>query len=266
MALNQKLSGAEVAAGIVVAGLGIALAAYCSNQATAPPQPAPVSASPEQPARASPTDLTPDEVKACQAYGTVAGNLATDRDNGIPLSAQLSDIQTKMGTTPAANEITQLARLLYTHPYFKKLTPEGAAPVFDMDCTMRVQKMKGGSNVYNTRADIASSLAQFKTFNGKPLVDLLAGYGVKIDSAEATPTEAFGDGQGKPGDIVFTLTFSKPPTKMMPCRLNKWLSGEVLPIPEFTRSVSEFPEIKPDTDDPLIYWAATGKCSTAYSY
>ena len=215
----------------------------------------------------------PKVEKACMAYGKMAGAFATDRDNGIPFSQQIRDIKAKFGTTPVAIEMRTLADLLYNKPWANKLSPEGAPPVFYSDCIMRVEITRDGGRSFTSKEDIGDALKDFKTFNGKPLVFLLRDYGIKIASVETVPVEHhwkyFKRSQDQPGDVIFTMILASKPTKAMPCRLREWviiIKGDVLPMAEFERRGQTFPIVRPDDDDPLIYWAATGKCSEAYSY
>ncbi len=204
--------------------------------------------------------------KACLIYGKMASAYAADRNNGIPLRQHFSDINRRLGETPAGRELRSLAVFIYDNPAGNKLDPEGAEFAMYADCTIRVGKSKAGSMTYDKHEDIDSVLHDFKSFNGKPLTVLLRGYGVRIASVEITPAEYYKNPQDKPGDKVFLVTLANRPTKAMPCRLKKWIKGEILPMPEFIRRGVQFPLIRPEDDDPLIYWAATGKCSEAYSY
>jgi hypothetical protein len=209
--------------------------------------------------------LTVEEKSACEEYGKVAGNLAVDRKNGVPLSDQISAIKLRLGDTQLANEMRELAKTIYSnHPAFRSLSQEVAAVSFMMDCQTRIIKTKAGGKFYKSPEEIAAALDGFITYHDRPLIDLLGSYGIKIKSVETVPSDALGN--GRPGDTDFTLTFSMGASKRMPCHLERWMRGETLPIVEFTRTSSEFPAINADQDDPLEYWAATGNCSRAYSY
>lgn len=266
MSLQDKASAWATLTVIVFVGWIV----YTCNHADAPPAAASIATVSPNATSAAPHNgyqLTAEERGGCEEYGKVAGNLAADRDNGVPLADQLTVIKTRLGDTPLAKEMRDLAKLLYSNqPAFRSLSQRGATTAFMMDCQTRIIKTKGGSKTFASAENISAALKDFKTFNGTPFVELVVAYGVKIASVEATPTAAFGDGLGKPGDIDFTLTFARGATKKMPCHLERWMRGESLPIIEFTRSASDFPEIKADQDDPLEYWAATGKCSDAFSY
>lgn len=56
------------------------------------------------------------------------------------------------------------------------------------------------------------------------------------------------------------MMYGKGASGRMPCDLRDEFAGQMLPITEFIRRGDAFPFARPDEDDPLIYWAATGKC------
>jgi hypothetical protein len=227
-------------------------------------QPAiPTAAAPAQAPVAKAWDLTPQESASCVQYGTVAGNLATDRDNGVPLSQQLATIREKF-TGTSAKEFVDMASAVYENPVFNKQTPKSEAMSWVMDCDMRIGKIKAGAKHSNTPAEIAAALADFKTFDGSPLVELFGKYGIKISYVEAVPAEFFEPIPHEKGELVYQLMFSRGATKPMPCHLRDWFKVQMLPMPEVIRRGDEFPHIRPDEDDAAIYWAATGKCSEAY--
>ncbi len=211
-----------------------------------------------------PSALTPQELATCTEYGSVAGNLATDRDNGITLSQQLAAIRQKFGASAAAKEFADMATAIYKNPWFNKQIPESEATVWTMDCKIRIGKTKAGAKYFNKPEDIAIGLAEFKTFDGTPLVDLFGKYGIKISHVEEVPAEFFDPLPHEKGELVYQIIFSKGATRAMPCHLRDWFKGTMLPMPEIIRRGAEFPHIRPDEDDAAIYWAATGKCSEAY--
>lgn len=212
-------------------------------------------------------DELDEKTKAgCAAYGKMAFAFATDRDSGISFAQQQKDIRAKVGGTPVADEMLSLANLIYNDPMGKGWSPKGAMSSMYVDCIVRIEKTRSGAKIYSTKSEIAEAFNGFKTFNGKPLPTLLLDYGIRISSVEITPAEYFKNDKDKPGDKLLLVTLASKPNKPMPCRLKKWVSGDMLPMPEIIRRGDEFPLLRPDEDDPLIYWAATGKCSEAYSY
>jgi hypothetical protein len=204
--------------------------------------------------------------QGCAAYGKLAFALATDRDAGISFSQQKRNILATSGGTPMADEMVALADIIYNNPMGKMWSPDGAMGSMYVDCIVRIGKTRAGAKTYNSKPEIDEVLSGFKTFNGKPFTALLLEYGVRISSVEVTPAEYFENSKDKPGDKVLLVILKSRPTKKMPCRLKTWVSGEILPMPEIISRGDEFPLLRPDEDDPLIYWAATGKCSEAYSY
>src|ERR1035441_6316603 len=61
------------------------------------------------------SDLNEDEMRGCATYGDFASNLVADRDRGVPLSRQLAAIQTRSPTQAMVDELTTLAKLIYTN-------------------------------------------------------------------------------------------------------------------------------------------------------
>lgn len=205
--------------------------------------------------------------QACSQYSKLAYAMASDRQSGTTLAAQLAGIRERVKNPILASEFRDLANFLYTSPAGKFLSPEGAMSSMYADCSIRIEKNSAGSRSYSTTDSVALTLRDFKTFNGKPIVALLAGYGLRIASIEVTPAEYYKNPKDKAGDKILLMTLANRPTKTMPCRLNAWISGQILPMPEFIqRPPKIFPLIRADEDDPLIYWASTGKCSDAYAY
>jgi hypothetical protein len=194
----------------------------------------------------------------------MAGNLAADRDSGIPLSQQLATIRQRFGASLAAKEFSDMAIAVYQNPIFNKQEPESEAKSWVLDCDLRVEKAKAGAKYFNSPEEIAGALAEFRTFDGTPLVELFGKYGIKISYVEAVPAEVFEPIPHETGEIVYQLMFSRGPTRVMPCHLRAWFKGKMLPMPEIIRRGAEFPHVRPDEDDAAIYWAATGKCSEAY--
>jgi hypothetical protein len=120
-------------------------------------------------------------------------------------------------------------------------------------------------------ADIQEFTANFKTFNGKKLVSLLNGYGLKIESVEIDKIESLNPLVRKKGDRNGDLVVSMHimgKVKKMPCGLNKWLlqgmsNGNAEDVSEIIYRKGEFLLTSPELN-PLLYWAGTGKCSADY--
>lgn len=230
---------------------------------TACDDPAPPPTQPPAAAATKPNELTPQQSADCVQYGVLAGHMAEDRDSGVPLSKQLTTIR-KMGNSVAIDEFSNMAKLVYQNPAFNRQEPKSEAMSFAMDCDLRVLKKQGGAKYFNTAEEIADGLSGFKTFNGTPLLRLLGQYGIQITYVEAVPAEVFAPATYEKGDLVYSMTYGKGASRSMPCHLKDWFKGQAMPIPEFIRRGEAFPLVRPDEDDAVIYWAATGKCSTAY--
>jgi hypothetical protein len=117
----------------------------------------------------------------------------------------------------------------------------------------------------------AGYTARFHTFTGVSLSALLAAYGLRIDSIEVTPIESLRATSRKPGDrdgdVVATMHITGA-VKPMPCGLHKWLAqgfepGHADDAAEVVNRQGVWLASDPAVD-PLLYWAATGKCSAAY--
>lgn len=119
--------------------------------------------------------------------------------------------------------------------------------------------------------DIEKYTSTFKTFNGQGLTKLLAIYGLRIESISTTPIEKLGKFTRKPGDrdgdIVASL-FITGQVKKMPCGLHKWLTqgyaaGHAEDMSEVINRKGAWVADNPEVN-PLLYWAATNKCSSEY--
>lgn len=210
-------------------------------------------------------DVAPAQEEACRQYGEMAAAIASDRDRGVPLKAQLKALSL-LPDSGARKDAESLIDMLYNQPYANQMTPEGAAPTFFITCLADAKRRQAGAQRFTERADIEKALRDFKTFNKKPLVALLGQYGIKIKSVEAAPVEGFSIPIGQPGDVLFIIELGSKPTKKLPCKLKGHFEGDILPVPEALRHGDTFPVVEPDSMDPLLYWAATGKCSEAFDF
>jgi len=132
------------------------------------------------------------------------------------------------------------------------------------------QSNAANAELIENTAKIENFTKNFKTFNGQKLTDLIGKYGLRITSIDTTPISKlkFGRKPGdRDGDIVVSI-FISGNVKKMPCGLHKWLSqGYTMPHAEDIAEIiyrngiwiTDSPEL-----DPLLYWAATGKCSGEY--
>lgn len=199
----------------------------------------------------------------CSEQGKAAGHFATARDKGTSLDEVLSGIE--KSTLDAATKEAQsnIARQIFNDPFARKLGAENASNNFSMACLADLQKKNSGQQTQTMKADIDKSLSLFKTFNGSSLTDLLNQYGVTIQSLQITQAKGGSNGL-KDGDVLYTMSIAGSPPANMPCNLQKWVKGDIPPTPEFVQRGPAFPLLRSQEDDPLIYWAASGKCSPTH--
>lgn len=209
-------------------------------------------------------DVDPAQEEACRQYGEMAAAIARDRERGVPLKAQLKALS-RLPESGAREDAKNLIDMLYNQPYANQMSPEGAESTFFITCLADAKRRQAGAQTLTERADIEKALRDFKTFNKKPLVALLGQYGIKIKSVEAAPVEGFSIQIGQPGDVLYIIELGSKPTTKVPCKLKGHFEGG-LPFPEALRHGDTFPVIEPDSMDPLLYWAATGKCSEAFDF
>jgi hypothetical protein len=119
---------------------------------------------------------------------------------------------------------------------------------------------------FNKQTDIARYLRAFHTFNGKPLYAMLSSYGVYVTNVLVEKPDPATSQDLKPGDWVVTITLDSPLPEKLPCHLSKWATSAGGVQMNFVRRTGHFPLLQPDKDDPVTYWAATGKCSPAYKF
>lgn len=128
----------------------------------------------------------------------------------------------------------------------------------------------------DNQEEIKLYTASFKTYKNTSLVNLLNSYGLKIefiltDFIVGTNKSLLRPGD-KAGDVIITMRIVGLNAKPMPCGLEKWMSQG---IPkdykykqehnsEITARNGQFLINQPELD-PVMLWAATGKCSTEYS-
>jgi hypothetical protein len=109
-----------------------------------------------------------------------------------------------------AKILEDLATAVYTTPGLNRQSPDSEALTMKMDCETRTRKNAMGAQYFNSQDEIKAGLAEFKTFNGTPLIDLLGKYGVVITYAEGAPSEAYGPGyDDQKGDML--------PRRCAPC-------------------------------------------------
>ena len=241
-----------------IANLLTVLALVSCGDDTPPAPPQPVA----QPRKG---ELTEQQSADCVQYGMIAGRIAVDRDNGVTIGDELATIRKQPGLPGVKADILNMAHMVYENPAFNRQEPKSEAMSWTLDCDLRLLKKQAGAKAFNTDTEITEALAGFKTFDGTPLIALLGKYGIRISYVEETPAEVFDPVPYEKGDLVFLLQFSKGASRAMPCHLRTWFKGDTLPIPEFIRRGAQFPLIRPEEVDPVIYWAATGKCTEAYS-
>lgn len=119
---------------------------------------------------------------------------------------------------------------------------------------------------FDDPVEIEKVMKSFKTFNNKGLINTFAQYGLKIDYVFMTPIETLNVATRKPrdkdGDMVTTVEITGK-FKPMPCGLDKWIGGFKEDAAEIIYRNGEWIADDENTD-PILYWAATGKCSAAY--
>ncbi len=113
-------------------------------------------------------------------------------------------------------------------------------------------------------AALTRYLQPFHTFNGQPLIALLAPYGVKPIAAEITSTDA--------GRTIVDLTLRTEAFKLPCAALRDWFvnsagdAGRGDATVEFPVAASRMPDQAPDASgDPVLYWLQTGRCAGAAS-
>jgi hypothetical protein len=242
--------------------LAIAIALFENTDKRTPIASSPTRADPPAPALPTFEDrLTPRQKADCGEFGKLAGQMAARRNEGATLDQELASIR-RLPNADAIRELANVAQLVYQHPAFNRQTPQSEAISFAMDCEMKIGKTQAGAQYFNTADEIAVALSGFKTFNGVPLVQLLGKYGIWINYAEAVPAEFFAPIPCEKGELVYSMMYGKGASRRMPCKLRDEFTGQALPVTEFIRRGDAFPLVRPDEDDPLIYWAATGKCQS----
>ena len=204
---------------------------------------------------------------SCVTYSLAARKMVEAKLAGRTL-AQTIRYLNRSAPPAVAELLIQDAKDIYQDPGVRQLSPEGAQGMYYIFCVGQREKHAGGRKWYSDSAEIAKQLSSFRTYNGKPLVDLLSSYGIKIKTLEVLPAAALPHSDLRPGDAIYSIEWGRGPSRNMPCRLRQWFSPNPSPPgpAEALRRDGRFPHIEPDTTDPVIYWAATGACSTAYSF
>jgi hypothetical protein len=206
-----------------------------------------------------------DKDKACVAYGMFARGIVVGKNEGITYSRAVQAIKRNAPAPEMANQFLQLVDVLYNKPYANKMSAEGAQASFYVECLQKIKRNLAGGRDVSTLAEINEVTASFKTFNGETLQQLLKKYGLSITHIEITPIKALFRKDGdEDGDILYNMIVEGR-AKPMPCKLQKWLSngGRVEQPAEIMvrngRFLTDAKELHP-----LLYWAATNKCSTEY--
>ncbi len=113
-------------------------------------------------------------------------------------------------------------------------------------------------------APLTHYLQPFRTFNGQPLVTLLARYDVTPIAAEITSTDA--------GRTIVDLTLRTESFKLPCAALHDWFvdsagnAGRGDATVEFAVSGARMPDQAPNASgDPVLYWLQTGRCVSASS-
>lgn len=118
-----------------------------------------------------------------------------------------------------------------------------------------VSKREWSNSVeYHRYDEISRALGGFSTYTTEPLPILLSKYGISIGSVrEITISKSV---------VKYRITLLGPALSSTPCFLSDWIvaKGRF----EFAeRNGNEFPDLSSKID-PVLYWAATGKCLAAY--
>ena len=217
------------------------------------------------PDSANPTISDANPPAECVERGKAASDLAGRRDKGVSLKQALADLDKSNLDGDTKTIHRDMARQLYTDPFASKLSPDNAANNFQGSCVAELKSKNANIRNINNAADIERALALFKTFNGQSLLDLLGSYGVTVNALQVAPASAMNNGNYKPDDTIYTLTVGNAVHADIPCHLQQWLKGDITPTPEFVQRGPAFPLVRANEDDPLVYWAATGKCSTVFN-
>jgi hypothetical protein len=204
---------------------------------------------------------------ACESYGKAAAAFAADRIAGTPYQTEVALIRGRSPSPAVADMLIGVADAIYHSPGSNQLVPEGAYGLYRAECLVNHERIAAGGKNINSQAEVDAYLADFRTYNGTGLKALLAKYGIRVTSIETSPLHPDAAHPGdRVGDVALNFNFAGRVSKSAPCDLARWAQGSAPPMAELVRRGAQFPLIAPDQDDPIIYWAATGKCSTAYSY
>lgn len=118
----------------------------------------------------------------------------------------------------------------------------------------RVSQRAGG--------DPAQALDKLHVAKGGTLKKLLQSHGLKITHISAQEVKPSVMPGTQAGDVLFTLELAGK-AKGMPCGLNEYVGEPVEGENPFITEVlyRNGKQVLDDRTDPLMYWAATGKCS-----
>lgn len=125
------------------------------------------------------------------------------------------------------------------------------------------------------KEEIKVFLSSFKTYKGNSFPQLLESYELRVVQIITQPLESINLGSMKSGDKSEDLIVSiiiRGNAKPMPCGLDIWMSQGIPKdykykqehLAEITTSNGKFRTEYPELD-PVLYWAATGKCSSEYN-
>lgn len=197
----------------------------------------------------------------CVERGKNASRIAGQRIRGTPLASVLQDLDKEPLSSDEKTMLHGIAQQLYEDSFASKLSPESAATNYEGGCITEFKARRAHIRVYSDPNSIARELALFRTYTGQPLVELLANMGITVNGLQISPGSSTKNSNYKAEDTVYTLTLTGTPNEDSPCHLHRWLTGDIIPSPEVVQRGPAFPLIRPTEDDPLIYWASTGKCS-----
>jgi len=148
---------------------------------------------------------------------------------------------------------------LATHDDAKK-QPEQQPPIS--------QKPAFKEGMYDSDSEISMALAGFKTFDGRSLTQVLGDLGLHVKSVFVDEIHNSQPGD-QPGDVVYDVTMEGDIRRDVPCEnmLPQQPSGKEPILEEALRQATQFPVAQEEGNaptGPILFWAATGRCSKAY--
>ncbi len=106
--------------------------------------------------------------------------------------------------------------------------------------------------------DIASYLKDYKSSSGRPMFEYLKTYGITIFSLTI---DSVPDEKGERKLEISAVTKFKRVKKVPPCDIAGWYKR----LPEIVSDVEKSSNGKYSSDDPIFFWAATGKCAEGWT-